>query len=46
LLLQWYDAFADPLFIASEIKEHQIKAFATALQVNYKNIGKASNKSL
>jgi len=46
LLLQWYDAFADPLFIASEIKEHQIKAFATALQVNYINKGKASNKSL
>ena len=46
LLLQWYDAFADPMFISNEIKEHQINAFAEALQVNYKIKGKASNKSL
>ena len=36
LLLQWYDAFADPIFISPEINEHQIKAYAAAVKVNYK----------
>ena len=46
LLLQWYDAFADPMLISSEIKENKINAFAEALQVNYKIKEKASNKAL
>jgi hypothetical protein len=44
LLLQWYDAFADPILISPDIKEHQIRDFSAALHVNYKLKRKASNE--
>ena len=35
LLLQWYDAFADPMLISMAIPEDRVKKFAAQLQVEY-----------
>lgn len=36
ILLQWYDAFYDPLFISKDIPEENIKKFCNSLNVKYK----------
>jgi hypothetical protein len=46
MLLQWFDAFADPMFVSTDIREDQIQRFSEALGIKYKRIEKASNKSL
>lgn len=35
VLLQWYDAFADPIFISKEISEDQLKGFCDKLSIKY-----------
>jgi hypothetical protein len=35
VLLQWYDAFADPLYILKEIPEDKVKAFCQKLSLQY-----------
>jgi hypothetical protein len=35
VLLQWYDAFFDPMFISKEIAEDKIKKFCANLAVSY-----------
>lgn len=35
MLLQWYDAFTDPLYISKDIPEEKIKQFCSALGLKY-----------
>jgi hypothetical protein len=35
ILLEWYDAFFDPMFISKEIPEGKIKEFCTKLSITY-----------
>ena len=35
VLLQWYDAFADPIYVSKEISEDRIKAFCEKLELKY-----------
>jgi len=35
VLLQWYDAFADPIYVSKEISEDKIKAFCEKLELQY-----------
>ncbi|HEB02052.1 MAG TPA: hypothetical protein ENI12_02350 [Nitrospirae bacterium] len=36
-LLQWYDAFLEPIIISEEISEEKVRAFSEQLGVKYKN---------
>ncbi len=36
LLIQWYDAFSDPIFISLDLPEDKIKTFCNKLNINYK----------
>lgn len=38
ILLQWYDAFFDPMFISEVIDEEKIKQFCEKLSLEYKNL--------
>ncbi len=35
ILLQWYDAFCDPIFISNEVPEYNVKEFCTKLSLKY-----------
>jgi hypothetical protein len=35
ILLQWFDAFSDPIYISAKINEKKIKSFAEALNLQY-----------
>lgn len=35
ILLQWYDAFSDPMLLAGDIPEEQVKMFAQLLSMQY-----------
>jgi len=35
VLLQWYDAFSDPMFLSGSIEEDDIKKFSSALGMTY-----------
>ena len=35
ILLQWYDAFYDPIFISNEVPELKVKEFCTKLSLKY-----------
>jgi len=36
LLIQWYDAFSDPIFVSLDFPENKIKKFCNQLNINYK----------
>lgn len=36
ILLQWFDAFSDPLYITKEISEDKVKNFCSKLGISYK----------
>lgn len=38
VLLQWYDAFADPLYISKDIPEDDVKKFCEVLSIEYKSV--------
>ena len=40
VLLEWYDAFSDPLLMSGIISEEQVKMFANKTKANFKKITK------
>ncbi len=40
VILEWYDAFTDDMFIAKDISEEKVKKFAESIGVNYKDEGR------
>ena len=41
ILLEWYDAFDDPIYISNEVPEHQVQAFCNELGVTYEQVSGA-----
>jgi hypothetical protein len=44
VLLQWFDAFFDPMFISKEIPEDKVKEFCTELSITYEMFTDIKNR--
>jgi hypothetical protein len=45
VLLQWHDAFAEPMLLSGELPEEKVKAFAERLGMSYKRVFERADAS-